>query len=274
MGGSGLTPSIHRVAGETKSLVVCVTGAAHGLGRALAREFHARGQRLVLLDRDAAALAELAREIPGAVTMPCDLAVEADVLRVVAAMTSLDVLVHCAAITTSGTVAATPLADWEALFAVNLLGVVRLTRALLPVLAQSPRGKIVVVGSAFAWLPAPRKAPYAASKAALHSFARSLAAEVHGSPVQVVTVVPGPVATGIAQRGRAQDPAAAEREHAFLMQKGARPELVARAIVNGLARGKSRIRIGAFVRVSEWAMRLAPRLVEWAVGRWRARLPG
>ena len=252
----------------------CVTGAAHGLGRALAREFWSRGYRVVLVDCDAGALRETARELEGAVAVDCDLAVEAQVARIAENVTNLDVLGHCAAITTSGTVAATPLADWEALFAVNLLGVVRVTRTLMPMLAAAPHAQIVVVGSAFAWLPAPCKAPYAASKAALHSFARSLAAEVQGSAIRVVTVVPGPIATAIALRGRAQDAAAARREHEFLAKRGSKPETVARVIVNGLLRGRSRIHIGWFVRLSEWAMRIAPLTVTWVVGRFRARIPG
>jgi short-subunit dehydrogenase len=144
---------------------------------------------------------------------------------------------------------------------------------LLPALRQAPSAVVGFVASSFAWLPAPGKAAYAASKAALVRAAECLAAELHGGPVAVVIVYPGPIATEIAARGQSTDPRRAEREHRFLQERGASPEAVARAVVRALRRRKPRARLGAFVTASDWLARLAPALLPRLAGRFRRRLP-
>ncbi|MHC3467141.1 SDR family NAD(P)-dependent oxidoreductase [Streptomyces sp. 7R007] len=183
---------------------VVVTGAARGIGAAVARRLADEGARVLLTDADPAEVEKTAaalRELDLAVeALPCDVAdreaVEGAVSHAVAAFGSLDVLVNCAASCTPDT----PLAEdgpddaWDRDLDITLTGAYRCCRAALPHLAASGRGAIVSVGSVNGLQDFGNHA-YSAAKAGLASLTRTLAGHAGPRGVRVNLVVPGTVRT-------------------------------------------------------------------------------
>lgn len=190
----------HGLHGKT----VLITGAAGGIGSALARAFAVQGLRLMLLDRAGTGLQTLATEL-GAIAVPCDLGDATQVARVATQVRehwgALDVLVNNA-----GTEYPTPLADdapdamarWAGLLDNNVTSMVRLTQALLPLL---PRGASVINQSSI-WgrIGVAGFSAYAASKHAVVGLTRSLALELGPRGIRVNAVCPGWVRTDAALR--------------------------------------------------------------------------
>lgn len=210
---------------------VLLTGAAGGIGQALARAFLAQGARLLLLDREAAplnALAESLRSHP-VHSAVCDLGSDAAVATVAAQVADrfgrLDVLVHNA-----GTEYPTPIDDaapyastrWAALLDNNVSGMWRLTRALLPLL---PRGASVIhQSSIWGHIGVAGFSAYSASKHAVVGLTRSLAFELGPRGVRVNAVCPGWVRTDAAMRSlavmaREQGRSSAEVEREILARQ-------------------------------------------------------
>ncbi|MBS1672719.1 MAG: SDR family oxidoreductase [Actinobacteria bacterium] len=178
-----------------------VTGAAGGIGRAVAQSLAAEGVRVALLDRSAAGLAQTAAICPGSVCVVADVtdeaAVDAAVADAVSALGALHTVVCCAGI--SGPVGSgieeTSLADWQDVFAVNVTGAFLVLRAALPALRAAPAASVVLVASDSAFVASPGMAPYCASKAALVQFGRALSVDLAGDDVRVTTVSPSIVDT-------------------------------------------------------------------------------
>ncbi|WP_410647393.1 SDR family oxidoreductase [Amycolatopsis sp. cmx-4-54] len=202
-----------------------VTGATRGIGAAAARAL-APTHRLLLGGRDAGALGELAGTLPEAKPWPIDLTDTEALETATAELGELDVLVHSAGVARLGTVETATDADWRANFEVNVLGVVTLTRLLLPALRAS-KGHVVVINSGAGQSARPGWGPYAASKFAVRAFADSLREEE--SALRVTSIYPGRTDTEmqqaiVADEGRAYEP---ER---FL-----RPESVAAAVLGAVS---------------------------------------
>jgi 3-hydroxybutyrate dehydrogenase len=186
--------------------VVVLTGAAGGIGTGLARGFSQQGARLVLVGREAGSLAALAASLPGeALPVTADLndgaAVAALVVRIQARWAHVDVLVNNA-----GTEFPTPLGDdavdfmerWEGLMRNNVGSMVRLTRALLPLMR--PGTSIINQSSIWGLKGVPEFSAYVASKHAVIGVTRSLAWELAGAGIRVNSVCPGWIKTDSALR--------------------------------------------------------------------------
>ena len=201
-----------------------VTGAAGGIGRAVAQALAAEGVRVAVLDRSVQALAETAALCPGAVAVPADVtdeaAVRAAVDEAVAALGGLHTVVCCAGV--SGPVGSgieqTSLADWQRVFAVNVTGAFLVLRAALPALRRARDASVVLLASDSAFVASPGMAPYCASKAALVQFGRALSVDLADHDVRVVTVSPSIVDTPMS-RGDLGDEAFAAP--AFPVQRAA-----------------------------------------------------
>lgn len=179
---------------------VLITGGTDGLGRALADAYREAGWRVFVVGRTAR---ESDASLAAARFIQADLSDPVAHRTIAAALdahgvTSLDLLIHNAAAGAGGPIEHCGNAQIEALVAVNVWAPIALTHTLLPRL-QSTRGKVVFVGSVAAFAPAPRYAIYAATKAALDGFARSLAQELRGV-VAVQVVHPGPIRTAFHAR--------------------------------------------------------------------------
>jgi 3-oxoacyl-[acyl-carrier protein] reductase len=180
-----------------------VTGAASGIGRAIARRLAADGAFVGCLDLVPAGLEATVRAIEAdggrALALPADVA---DRQRVAegagrladAAGSPPLVLVHCAGIPGKGTFLETDDGQWTRMLAVHVRGAETTARATLPSMLEAGWGRIIVIGSDSAWT-GNATVPYATAKAALVGFVRSLAREVAAAGVRVNLVAPGPVET-------------------------------------------------------------------------------
>jgi short-subunit dehydrogenase len=184
-----------------------VTGAGSGIGAALARLLHARGDDLLLVARTDARAKDLRSELPGADVLVADLADPAGLEAALASASlpdRLDSLVHAAGVVDLAPVAELDLGRWQQQLAVNLTAAALLTRALLPAL-RAARGAVVLVNSGAGLAAHPTWSAYAASKFGLRALAAALRAEEGEHGVRVTSVYPGRTATPMQQKVHAQE---------------------------------------------------------------------
>lgn len=224
-----------------------VTGATAGIGRATAIALARSGARVIATGRDPQTLAAI-RDATGGTAIAADLAEPADIERLAAAALSgpapVEVLVNNAGIGWEGPFAVMPPNKIDDLAAVNLLGAVRLTRALLPSMLERGRGHIVNVASIAGHVGVRDEALYAATKAALLTFSEGLRYEVQQSGVRVSTVSPGVVDTEFfARRG---SPFRRRRPQPIP------PDRVAQAIVRAIERERDEVVVPGWLRLPIW----------------------
>lgn len=181
-----------------------VTGAAGGMGQAICRALVASGRQVVAADRDAAKLAGFVQEL-GSSAHPLVLditdaaAVDACLAQLPDAFRTIDILVNNAGHDIGGRrrfdLGAAD--DWSAIIETNLIGLMRVTRAILPGMVARERGDIVNMGSISALRYVPDMAPYSASKAGVHMLSDILRGELAKTPVRVTEIMPGLTRTGI-----------------------------------------------------------------------------
>ena len=188
---------------RTSGNTILITGGGTGIGRGLAEAFHALGNKVIVAGRRREALDATVAANPGMVALPLDVerpeAIREFARRVTAEHPALDVLINNAGVMRPERLLAQPeaLADAEAMVTTNLLGPIRLTAALLPALLQRPRSTIVNVSSGLAFVPLAMTPTYSATKAALHSYTESLRAQLAGTSVEVIELVPPAVQTDL-----------------------------------------------------------------------------
>lgn len=206
---SSATPS-GRLAGRC----CVVTGAARGIGRAVAQCFAAEGAELHALDQRAAELDGVARGIRSqggsATAWTVDLtdaaAVEACLASIQAGSRAVDVLVSNAGVIVLGAVEEIAVADWDHLMAVNLRALFLCTRALVAGMKARRRGSIIAVSSNAGVRGLARESAYSASKFGVEGFCRALAAELRPWNIAVNTITPGhPVRTPMSEQTYSDD---------------------------------------------------------------------
>jgi len=179
--------------GEFAGLVALVTGGGSGIGAACARRLVAGGARVGVLDlRPAAADGAV---LPVMADLADDASVRAGVAAVAAAYGGVDILVNNAGIGAVGTLEGNDDAEWARVLDVNVVGLVRVTRAALPHLRRSPHPAIVNLSSIAAWAGLPNRALYTASKGAVHALTMAMAADLVAEGIRVNCVCPGTVDT-------------------------------------------------------------------------------
>jgi 3-oxoacyl-[acyl-carrier protein] reductase len=192
-----VSPSVPR-SDRLRGRTALVTGAASGIGAAIARHFVLAGADVVLLDL-APAVHEEARRIGAAGAVTADVSVEAEVADAVAQaarmLGRIDVLVASHGILTESPVAEMDLATWQRTVDVDLTSVFLLTRAVLPGMLARRDGRIIAVASQLGQKGGVGLAHYAAAKAGVIAFVKSLALEVSSSNVLANVIAPGPVET-------------------------------------------------------------------------------
>jgi NAD(P)-dependent dehydrogenase (short-subunit alcohol dehydrogenase family) len=190
-------------------LVAVVTGAGSGIGLAAAHAMLREGARVAALDLSPPP----ARA--GLLDLACDVTDQTSVDAAIAAAAAhfgrIDVLINNAGIGAQGTVEENDLSEWRRVFDVNVLGIVRVTRACLPHLRRSPHPAIVNTASIVSWTGLPRRACYGASKGAVYALTLAMAADHAAERIRVNCVCPGTVDTPWVARllAATPDPAAA-----------------------------------------------------------------
>jgi short-subunit dehydrogenase len=259
-------PSHMNLAGRT----AVVTGAAGGIGRAIALSLAARGCHLALADIDDAGLAQT-RLLTGSTRVEVSLhrldvgdrAAVAEMPGAVAERhAKVDLLINNAGVAVGGAFEEVSQADFEWLFNINFWGVVRMTRAFLPMLRQSDDACIVMLSSMFGLISPPGQTAYSASKFAVRGFSNALRYELADSTVAVTVVHPGGVATSIAKNARVpKGRSAAEIEQGLArIEKLLRmpPEKAAEIIVQGVEKRKARVLVGDDAKIVSLMERLMP----------------
>jgi NADP-dependent 3-hydroxy acid dehydrogenase YdfG len=181
---------------ETQRKTAVVTGASSGIGAATARRLAAEGYHVVCAARRADRVASLAVEI-GGTSISCDVTSTQDVAALAAEVgPRLDVLVNNA----GGAIGADPVAeadpdDWRAMYEVNVIGLLNVTKALLPALVASGDGVLVNVGSTAGRIAYEGGAGYTAAKHGTQVVTETLRLELVGRPVRVTEIAPGMVRT-------------------------------------------------------------------------------
>jgi short-subunit dehydrogenase len=227
-----------------------VTGASDGIGRAFARALAADGFKLVLVARRRAALEQLASELAPAEVrvIDADLSTADGVARVSNETSALDVglLVASAGFGTSGAFLDNALADELSMIAVNCQAVAALCHGVGRRLVARGRGGVVLLSSLVAFQGVKSAANYAATKAWVQAFAEGLSLELAPSGVRVLSVAPGPVASGFGARADLR------------MSRTVSAETVASESLAALARGGT-VRPGLLSKLLEWSLALLPR---------------
>ena len=236
--------------GAFKGLVAIVTGGASGIGAAIARQLHEAGAEVAVLDLQPDG------GHPDHFSVRADVSdaasIDAAVAQVVARFGRIDIVVNNAGVGSAGSVADHSDDEWMRVLSINVVGIARVTRAALPALRRSPSAAIVNISSIAATAGLPQRAIYTASKGAVLSLTRAMAADHLREGIRVNCVTPGTADTPWVGRllDQADDPAAeraaleARQPHGRLVD----PEEIAAAVVY-LAHPLSRSTVGTSLAV-------------------------
>jgi NADP-dependent 3-hydroxy acid dehydrogenase YdfG len=245
--------------------LIVITGAASGIGEALARQAAAKGARLVLCDLNLARLQSTAPA--GAVCEALDVA-DANAMTEfaarVAALGGASVVINNAGVALVAPALTAPLGDAHWLMNINFWGVVHGCRAFAPQLQAKPEACLVNISSIFAMLSMPTQSYYNASKAAVRAFSDALRLELASTSVRVLCVHPGGIQTRIVDDARMRDVAMvadSERQLRSLFTAEARTtaDQAAAKIIRAIERRQTRLLIGADAVVGDALFRLFPK---------------
>ncbi len=278
------------LAGKTAAL----TGAASGIGRALALRLARDGCHLALADVNEPGLAETAEFAGRTVrvsTHVTDVAQREAVRRfaeeAVRAHGGVDLIVNNAGVALADSLETVPHEDFEWLMGINFWGVVHGTLAFLPHLRQRPEGHVVNVSSIYGLLPVPYNGAYCSAKFAVRGFTETLAQELRGTSIRVSGVYPGGIRTNIARsarfnrapRGMAKEAYLALYERALFRSSA---DDAAETILDGVRRNRRRIIVGPGMKAIDLAVRISPvafvdwmgGFADWLARAWAARRDG
>jgi len=191
---------------------ILITGGGSGIGRGLAQAFHALGNQVIIAGRRQQLLDQTTAANPGMKSLPLDIesaeGIRSFATRLKPEYPALNVVIHNAGIMRPENLKEGKVRDAEAMIATNLLGPIRLTAELLPVLLAQPSATIMTVSSGLAFVPLAMTPTYCATKAAIHSYTQSLRYQLKGTSVQVLELIPPYVQTELLGAGQANDPQA------------------------------------------------------------------
>lgn len=250
--------------------VVVITGAASGIGQALAQQLSKDGAHLALSDVNMSGLEETRASLigPGKVTLhSLDVADrsawESYAETVANEHGQVDAIINNAGVALSETIEKMSYEDMEWIVGINFWGVVYGTKTFLPYLKQRPEAAIINISSIFGIIALPTQGAYNATKFAVRGFTESLRQELKNTNIMVTTVHPGGIKTNIVRNGRINTSfmgqQSQEEQHQNFKQnvRTSAPQ-AANIILNGTIKGKRRILIGADARLMDRIQRFLP----------------
>ena len=256
-----------------------VTGAASGIGRAVALALAKEGADLYLVDINGDKLAATADEVRRtgrvAETRVCDLADSKQITIAVDELIStwgeLDILVNNAGTAYYGPTLEMTAEQWNHLLAINLLAPIQLVRELLPTLTAQAEAHIVNVSSIFGLVPMRKIAAYQTSKFGLVGFSAALRAEYNRFGCGVTALCPGFVRTPMIEEFVAVDREQRVRIPAWMCTSA---ETIANQTIHAIRANKAIVVIPPYARLIWWFARFSPRTLDWIVRQgWRRKQP-
>ena len=199
---------------NTTGNTILITGGGSGIGRGLAEAFHKLGNQVVIAGRRQKMLDETTAANPGMKSVVLDIehadTIKAFGAKITADFPKLNVVIHNAGIARPEKLVGGQdnLNDAEAMITTNVLGPIRLTAALMPLLQKQPKSTIMTVSSGLAFLPLAMSPTYSATKAAIHSWTESLRYQLKGSSIDVIELPPPYVQTELGGDRQKTDPRA------------------------------------------------------------------
>jgi hypothetical protein len=252
--------------------VAAVTGAASGIGRALAVNLAAKGCHLALSDVNEQGLRETARLVTNrnvkVTTHIVDVANRGQVYRyaddVVKKHGRVNIIINNAGVAVGDSIEEVSYEDFEWIVGINFWGVVYGTKAFLPHLRKEPEGHIVNISSINGIVPNPLNGPYCSTKFAVKGFTETLCQEMRGTSVGVTVVHPGGIGTDIVRNARIRrhiHPNKTPEDAAAAFDKKAvrnTADFAARTIISGIEKNKQRVLVGGDAKLIDRMTRLCP----------------
>lgn len=259
---------------ELRGKVAVVSGAARGIGAAIAQRLRQEGCRLALVDRDREGLEAHAAE--GVTLHEMDVADrgawETLAREVREAHSGADLLVNNAAMTIHGAFAQQSLDDLDRIVDVNLKGVMYACRVFLEQLTSRGEAHIVNISSLAGRVAFPYQSTYCATKFGVRGLSAALRMELAASGVGVTAVMPGTVATRLLEVAQSYDRETSRKLAGLMLEHGMKPERVAERIVRAIRANEAEVLLGWDARLTATARALAPTAVYGALGMaFRAR---
>jgi short-subunit dehydrogenase len=225
-----------------------ITGASSGIGAGLARALAARGTRLVLSGRNVAALDAVARDCPEALVLPFEVT-DFDAIPDLAERAwswkgRIDCLVNNAGISQRSLAVETAFAVYQRMIAVDLLGPIALTQAVLPRMVRAGGGRIVAISSVAGMVGAPLRSAYSAAKHGLIGYHDSVRAENEHLGIRVHVFAPGSVQTNVSRNALVADGTARGVSDAAI-ENGMPPAEAAEAMLAAIAEGRRELVLAA-----------------------------
>jgi short-subunit dehydrogenase len=261
---------------ELDDKVAVITGAASGIGRALALGLARKGCRLALVDRDDAGLHRLQAELSrgdggrGASLHVADVTSRTRMKDIAAEVIethrAIHLLINNAGIGYEAAFPQTSLEAWEQVMGVNLWGTIYGCHFFMPHLAKAERAHIVNVSSLFGIVGMAGQTAYCTSKYAVRGFSECLWEELRGTSIGLTVVHPASVATNIMKTSEGDDPLLMQRLADWFEKNAIPPETAAAQIIAGIEKGKARVLISPEAKFADIVKRLMPVLGNKIIG--------
>ena len=249
---------------QLRGKVAVITGAASGIGRALAEGLAVKGCNLALVDVDQAGLDALQAQLSG-VDVTTHIADVSDRARmralaeeVAAAHPAIHILINNAGIGYEAAFPQTGLDAWDTVLGVNLWGVIHGCHFFMPHLAKVPRAHIVNLSSLFGIVGMAGQTAYCTSKFAVRGLSESLWEELRTTTIGLTVVHPGSVATNIMKTSDGDDPELLERVSTWFEKNAIPPERAAAQIIKAIEKGKPRLMVTKEAVFADVVKRLLP----------------
>ncbi|KMM37926.1 SDR family NAD(P)-dependent oxidoreductase [Guptibacillus hwajinpoensis] len=254
-----------------KNKVVLITGASSGIGRQLAIDLAKQGAKLILVSRSEVKLMEVKKQIelsggypPAVWTMDVGDGERVDDLlpKLLGEMPAVDILINNAGFGKFDSFVDADMKEIEAMFDVNVIGLMRFTSHVLPSMIDAGKGHIVNIASQAGKLATPKSSGYSASKHAVLGFSNSLRLEMKEHGIFVTTVNPGPIKTNFFDIADSSGTYTKNVEKMMLS-----PEKVSDEIISAIEKGKREVNLPGWMNAGAKLYHTAPGLVEKASGK-------